>query len=192
MFLVSLTRTSNWFNLHKGPTHRLEILPPLHDSQPQFSSSALQLTDLALEEEEALHGRINNYERKIDDMLTEVASLKTEVRLFSSLYHWFVTEPSESLMYLQICVCADGETEAEANAWSSLGAAERLPKADCRSGGGADWGHQRTGSDGEGEHTSAAVHGEDTGHWTPQVLVFFFGLFGLFFCTKLQKTKMRH
>lgn len=63
----------------KGPTHCLEITPPLPEAEPEHSQSALQLADLTSEEEEGLHGRISQYERKIDSLLTEVSSLKNEV-----------------------------------------------------------------------------------------------------------------
>ncbi|XP_070706338.1 outer dense fiber protein 2 [Pempheris klunzingeri] len=63
----------------EGPTHCLEIIPPL--PEPDHSQSALQLADLTSEEEEGLHGRISQYERKIDSLLTEVSSLKNEVEL---------------------------------------------------------------------------------------------------------------
>ncbi|XP_040915573.1 outer dense fiber protein 2 isoform X2 [Toxotes jaculatrix] len=63
----------------EGPTHRLEITPPLPEPEPE--QSALRLADLTSEEEEGLHGRISQYERKIDSLLTEVSSLKNEVEL---------------------------------------------------------------------------------------------------------------
>lgn len=47
--------------------------------EPDPSHSALRLEDLSTDEEEALHGRINQYERKIDSLMTEVSSLKNEV-----------------------------------------------------------------------------------------------------------------
>lgn len=68
----------------KGPTHRLEIIPPLPEPEPEHSQSALLLADLTSEEEEGLHGRISQYERKIDSLMTEVSSLKNEVS-FSSV-----------------------------------------------------------------------------------------------------------
>ncbi|XP_034073811.1 outer dense fiber protein 2 isoform X3 [Gymnodraco acuticeps] len=64
----------------EGPTHRLEITPPLHE-EPEHPQSALRLADLTSEEEEGLHGRISQYERKIESLLTEVSSLKNEVEL---------------------------------------------------------------------------------------------------------------
>ncbi|KAG9335363.1 hypothetical protein JZ751_005285 [Albula glossodonta] len=73
-------RTSTREALYKweGPTHRLEITP-LPEPDPALSSSgALRLADLSTDEEEALHGRINQYERKIDSLMTEVSSLKSE------------------------------------------------------------------------------------------------------------------
>ncbi|XP_026196052.1 outer dense fiber protein 2 [Anabas testudineus] len=62
----------------EGPTHRLEITPPLLEAEPEHSHSVLRLADLT-EEEERLHGRINQYERKVDSLLSEVSSLKNEV-----------------------------------------------------------------------------------------------------------------
>uniref|UniRef100_A0A8C1ZJD1 Outer dense fiber protein 2 n=1 Tax=Cyprinus carpio TaxID=7962 RepID=A0A8C1ZJD1_CYPCA len=59
----------------EGPSHRLEITPP---QEPECSQSPLRIEDLSTDEEEALHGRINQYERKIDSLMTEVSSLKNE------------------------------------------------------------------------------------------------------------------
>lgn len=59
----------------KGPMHRLEITPPV----PEHSHSVLRLADLTSEEEEGLHGRISQYERKVDSLLSEVSCLKNEV-----------------------------------------------------------------------------------------------------------------
>nr|XP_020495708.1 outer dense fiber protein 2 isoform X4 [Labrus bergylta] len=66
-----------------GPSHRLEIsLPhPEPEPEPEHSQSALRLADLTSEEEEGLHGRISQYEKKIDSLMTEVSSLKNEVEL---------------------------------------------------------------------------------------------------------------
>ncbi|CAB1332448.1 unnamed protein product, partial [Coregonus sp. 'balchen'] len=55
----------------EGPTHCLEITPL---PEPETSHSPLRLADLSSEEEEVLHGRINQYERKIDSLMTEVSS----------------------------------------------------------------------------------------------------------------------
>ncbi|CAL8276612.1 unnamed protein product [Merluccius merluccius] len=63
----------------EGPTHRLEIAA-LPEPEPSHST-ALQLADLSSEEEEVLHGRISQYEKKIDSLMTEVSSLKSEVEL---------------------------------------------------------------------------------------------------------------
>ncbi|XP_041666127.1 outer dense fiber protein 2 isoform X2 [Cheilinus undulatus] len=65
----------------EGPTHRLEITPPKPEPEPEDSQSALRLADLTSEEEEGLHGRISQYEKKIDSLMTEVSSLKNEVEL---------------------------------------------------------------------------------------------------------------
>ncbi|KAM7369429.1 hypothetical protein PAMP_013698 [Pampus punctatissimus] len=47
----------------EGPMHRLEITPSLPEPEPEHSHSALRLADLTSEEEEGLHGRINQLER---------------------------------------------------------------------------------------------------------------------------------
>ncbi|XP_068608775.1 outer dense fiber protein 2 [Brachionichthys hirsutus] len=67
----------------EGLTHNLEISPPLPEPNTEHSQSALRLADLASEEEEeeGLHGRISQYERKIDSLMAEVGSLKNEVEL---------------------------------------------------------------------------------------------------------------
>ncbi|MBN3319436.1 ODFP2 protein, partial [Atractosteus spatula] len=62
----------------EGPTHRLEITPA---AEPDPGQAALRLADLSTDEEEALHGRISQYERKIDSLMNEVGSLKSEVEL---------------------------------------------------------------------------------------------------------------
>ncbi|XP_031434128.1 outer dense fiber protein 2-like [Clupea harengus] len=62
----------------EGPTHHLEITP-LPDPEP--SPAGLRLEDLSTDEEEAVHGRISQYEKKIDSLMTEVSSLKSEVEL---------------------------------------------------------------------------------------------------------------
>ncbi|XP_070991346.1 outer dense fiber protein 2-like isoform X3 [Oncorhynchus clarkii lewisi] len=59
----------------EGPTHRLEITPL---PEPETSHSPLRLADLSSEEEEVLHGRINQYERKIDSLMTEVELRRKE------------------------------------------------------------------------------------------------------------------
>ncbi|XP_037341328.2 outer dense fiber protein 2 isoform X2 [Pungitius pungitius] len=66
----------------EGPTHCLEIAQALPEPGAERSQSVLRLADLTSEEqEEGLHGRISQYERKIDSLLTEVSSLKNEVEL---------------------------------------------------------------------------------------------------------------
>ncbi|XP_029624570.1 outer dense fiber protein 2 isoform X4 [Salmo trutta] len=59
----------------EGPSHRLEITPL---PEPETSNSPLRLADLSSEEEEVLHGRINQYERKIDSLMTEVELRRKE------------------------------------------------------------------------------------------------------------------
>ncbi|XP_062269460.1 outer dense fiber protein 2 [Platichthys flesus] len=65
----------------EGPTHHLEITPLLAEPEPDQSHSAMRLAELTSEQEEGLHGRISQYERKIDSLMTEVSSLKNKVEL---------------------------------------------------------------------------------------------------------------
>uniref|UniRef100_A0A672LYD0 Outer dense fiber protein 2 n=1 Tax=Sinocyclocheilus grahami TaxID=75366 RepID=A0A672LYD0_SINGR len=77
-----------------GPSHRLEITPP---QEPECSQSPLRIEDLSTDEEEALHGRINQYERKIDSLMTEVSSLKNEVRNGEHFSKRVIAEQEEEL-----------------------------------------------------------------------------------------------
>nr|XP_003229700.2 PREDICTED: outer dense fiber protein 2 [Anolis carolinensis] len=61
----------------EGPTHRLEITPP--DSEKLLS--VLRLSDLSTDEEDAVHCKMNKYEKKIDSLLNVVGTLKNEVKM---------------------------------------------------------------------------------------------------------------
>ncbi|XP_053138378.1 outer dense fiber protein 2 isoform X2 [Hemicordylus capensis] len=61
----------------EGPTHRLEITPP--DSEKLLS--VLRLSDLSTDEEDAIHCKMNKYEKKIDSLLNVVGTLKNENQL---------------------------------------------------------------------------------------------------------------
>ncbi|PKK24259.1 outer dense fiber of sperm tails 2, transcript variant X1 [Columba livia] len=61
----------------EGPTHRLEITPP--DSEKLLS--VLRLSDLSTDEEDAVCGKMNEYERKINSLMNTVGTLKNEVKL---------------------------------------------------------------------------------------------------------------
>ncbi|XP_061460004.1 outer dense fiber protein 2 isoform X1 [Rhineura floridana] len=61
----------------EGPTHRLEITPP--DSEKLLS--VLRLSDLSTDEEDAIHCKMNKYEKKIDSLLNVVGTLKNEVKM---------------------------------------------------------------------------------------------------------------
>ncbi|XP_023816642.1 outer dense fiber protein 2 isoform X1 [Oryzias latipes] len=67
----------------EGPTHCLEVTPPVAEPEPEPEPGqpVLRLADLTSEKEEDLQGRISQYERKIDSLLTEISSLKNEVEL---------------------------------------------------------------------------------------------------------------
>ncbi|KAM4020155.1 outer dense fiber protein 2 isoform 3-T3 [Anomaloglossus baeobatrachus] len=60
----------------EGLTHRLEITPP--DMEKMMS--ALRMSDLSTDEEEYMRGKINSYEKKIDSLMCEVGTLKSEVQ----------------------------------------------------------------------------------------------------------------
>ncbi|XP_008302406.1 outer dense fiber protein 2-like, partial [Stegastes partitus] len=95
----------------EGPTHCLEIIPPLPETEPEQSQSALRLADLTSEEEEGLHGRISQYERKIDSLLTEVSSLKNEVELRKK--EQLLERQSEQLCVSQRVIAEQEEELAE-------------------------------------------------------------------------------
>ncbi|TMS08010.1 outer dense fiber protein 2 isoform X1 [Larimichthys crocea] len=95
----------------EGPMHSLEITPPLPEPDPEHFQSALQLADLASEEEEALHGRISQYEKKIDSLLTEVSSLKNEVELRKK--EQLLERQSEQLTVSQRVIAEQEEELAE-------------------------------------------------------------------------------
>ncbi|XP_069774964.1 outer dense fiber protein 2-like isoform X6 [Narcine bancroftii] len=61
----------------EGPTHRLDITPV---GTEKFHST-LHLSDLSTDDEEVLHGKMNQYEKKINCLMKEVGSLKSEVEL---------------------------------------------------------------------------------------------------------------
>ncbi|XP_061567004.1 outer dense fiber protein 2 isoform X2 [Cololabis saira] len=65
----------------EGPTHFVEITPPLSKPEHEHCPSALRLADLTSEEEEDMQGRIGQYEKKIESLLTEIGTLKNEVEL---------------------------------------------------------------------------------------------------------------
>ncbi|XP_075935701.1 outer dense fiber protein 2 isoform X3 [Anarhichas minor] len=99
----------------EGPTHCLEITQPLPEPGPEHSQSVLRLADLTSEEEEGLHQRISQYERKIDSLLTEVSSLKNEDN------HSVITAETWGqrgrLLFPAIwtirCVCTSGRVQVE-------------------------------------------------------------------------------
>ncbi|KAJ6654600.1 hypothetical protein lerEdw1_006753 [Lerista edwardsae] len=61
-------------SLCNGPTRCLEITPP--DSDKLLS--VLRLSDLSTDEEDAIHCRMNKYEKKIDSLMNVVGTLKNE------------------------------------------------------------------------------------------------------------------
>ncbi|XP_078281903.1 outer dense fiber protein 2 isoform X4 [Rhinoraja longicauda] len=61
----------------EGPTHRLDITPIDNE---KFHST-LHLSDLSTDDEEAIHGKMNQYEKKINCLMKQVGSLKSEVEL---------------------------------------------------------------------------------------------------------------
>ncbi|XP_078082351.1 outer dense fiber protein 2 isoform X1 [Mustelus asterias] len=61
----------------EGPTHRLDITPV----DVEKFHSTLHLSDLSTDDEEAVHGKMNEYEKKIDCLMNQVGSLKNEIEL---------------------------------------------------------------------------------------------------------------
>uniref|UniRef100_A0A4W3J8D6 Outer dense fiber protein 2 n=1 Tax=Callorhinchus milii TaxID=7868 RepID=A0A4W3J8D6_CALMI len=61
----------------EGPTHRLEITP----LDGEKLHSTLHLSDLSTEEEDAVHEKMNQYEKKIRSLMNEVGTLKNEIEL---------------------------------------------------------------------------------------------------------------
>lgn len=76
-FLMQWTIKKQWLSLHQGPTHRLEIKTP---------KDGLNMDDLSTDEEEHVHGQMKNYEKKIENLMSEMGSLKTEVGIVRN--HW--------------------------------------------------------------------------------------------------------
>lgn len=76
-FLMQWTIKKQWLSLHQGPTHRLEINTP---------KDGLNMNDLSTDEEEHVHGQMKNYEKKIENLMSEMGSLKTEVGIVRN--HW--------------------------------------------------------------------------------------------------------
>uniref|UniRef100_A0A8C6TS79 Outer dense fiber protein 2 n=1 Tax=Neogobius melanostomus TaxID=47308 RepID=A0A8C6TS79_9GOBI len=64
----------------EGPLHCLKITPQPTKEEHEESQSVLRLDDL-MNNEDGIHGRIKQYEQKIDSLMTEVSSLKNEVEL---------------------------------------------------------------------------------------------------------------
>lgn len=56
----------------QGPSHRLEISTP---------RDKMHMSELDTEEEEQVHGQMKNYEKKIDNLMSEVGTLKNEVSM---------------------------------------------------------------------------------------------------------------
>ncbi|XP_032904494.1 outer dense fiber protein 2 isoform X3 [Amblyraja radiata] len=61
----------------EGPTHRLDITP----IDTEKFHSTLHLSDLSTDDEEVIHGKMNQYEKKINCLMKQVGSLKSEDEL---------------------------------------------------------------------------------------------------------------
>uniref|UniRef100_A0A8C9U9S8 Outer dense fiber protein 2 n=1 Tax=Scleropages formosus TaxID=113540 RepID=A0A8C9U9S8_SCLFO len=97
--------SSKW----EGPTNRLDIAPL---SEPSSLAGMLRPEDLSADEEDVLHGRIHLYERKIDNLVTEVNSLKNEVELCKREH--LLERQSEQLSASQRVIREQEEELAEA------------------------------------------------------------------------------
>ena len=62
----------------QSPSHRLEIHPSGDDDLSPSTLRRSQL-DYSTEDEEQIHSQMRQYERKIDNLMGEVGSLKSEV-----------------------------------------------------------------------------------------------------------------
>uniref|UniRef100_A0A8C7IV79 Outer dense fiber protein 2 n=1 Tax=Oncorhynchus kisutch TaxID=8019 RepID=A0A8C7IV79_ONCKI len=109
--------------MSQGHTHRLEITPL---PQSEISHSLLRFADLSSEEEEVLHGRINQYERKIDSLKTEVSTFKS-VKLSAS--QQVIEEQEEELAE----VCNELEVTERENSRLRHSMEKMLDESDCTS-----------------------------------------------------------
>lgn len=92
-FLMQWTIKKQWLSLHQGPTHRLEINTP---------KDGLNMNDLSTDEEEHVHGQMKNYEKKIENLMSEMGSLKTEVGIVRN--HWKLNQSHIScILHHQQC-----------------------------------------------------------------------------------------
>uniref|UniRef100_A0A8C8D3N5 Outer dense fiber protein 2 n=1 Tax=Oncorhynchus tshawytscha TaxID=74940 RepID=A0A8C8D3N5_ONCTS len=108
----------------EGHTHRLEITPL---PQSEISHSLLRFADLSSEEEEVLHGRINQYERKIDSLMTEVSTFKSSEKLSAS--QQVIEEQEEELAE----VCNELEVTERENSRLRHSMEKMLDESDCTS-----------------------------------------------------------
>nr|XP_046223982.1 outer dense fiber protein 2-like [Oncorhynchus gorbuscha] len=102
--------------------------------QSEISHSLLRFADLSSEEEEVLHGRINQYERKIDSLMTEVELRKKEQLLVRqseklSASQQVIEEQEEELAE----VCNELEVTERENSRLRHSMEKMLDESDCTS-----------------------------------------------------------
>nr|XP_029503820.1 outer dense fiber protein 2-like isoform X1 [Oncorhynchus nerka] len=115
----------------EGHTHRLEITPL---PQSEISHSLLRFADFSSEEEDVLHGRINQYERKIDSLMTEVELRRKEQLLERqseklSASQQVIEEQEEELAE----VCNELEVTERENSRLRHSMEKMLDESDCTS-----------------------------------------------------------
>ena len=75
MNLFTLTNKLNINELlFQGPRHRLEITD-------RDAEDVIKIGDMSTDDEDKVHAQMKNYEHKIDDLMNEVGTLKSEVRM---------------------------------------------------------------------------------------------------------------
>ena len=80
----------------QGANHRLEISNP---QDAETIQNTLRLSDLSTDDEDRVHNTMRQYEKKIDGLMTEVGSLKNEVRS-TQMWNVFADEVLHVVMYL--------------------------------------------------------------------------------------------
>ncbi|EDO38179.1 predicted protein [Nematostella vectensis] len=76
-FIPAPARTSKGISW-ENESHRLDISPPSRNG-------AMNMDELSTSEEELVHGKMRNYEKKISSLMNEVGTLKNEMDLRKSL-----------------------------------------------------------------------------------------------------------
>ena len=71
-----------WFN-QQGPSHRLEVSPGFENGTTESIIAAVRHGDLSTDDEDRVNQHMRQYETKIDSLMSEVGTLKSEVSFIS-------------------------------------------------------------------------------------------------------------